>query len=108
MYEAGELKPSGTIPPANVVSTTVSMQQDADTETWGGFFRTNFSVFVLLFMVVFIFIYTALLIIHHENNPTLLQWIEGHSNTFVGALVGALTSNGVTRLANRISSNGGK
>lgn len=78
------------------VSTTVSTQtiQQEVEESWGAFVRSNFSVFVLVFMVVFIFIYHALLIINHARDATLLQWIEGHSNTFVGALVGALTANG--------------
>ena len=77
------------------------VQQQTD-ETWSGFFRANFSVFVLLFMVIFIFTYT-LHVIHHTQDAALLQWIQGHSNTFVGALVGALTVNGGTRLFNRLS-----
>lgn len=69
-------------------------------ETWGGFFRSHFSVFVLLFMVLFVFFFT-LHIIHHGADATMIQWAQGHSQTFVGALVGALTASGANQLVNR-------
>lgn len=69
-------------------------------ESWAGWFRQHFSVFVLMFMVLFMFIF-ILHVSHHDADSALLQFAEGHSQTFVGALVGALTTGGVQRLVNR-------
>ena len=71
-------------------------------ETWGGWFRAHFSVFVLLFMCVFTFLY-ILHLSHHGQDAAMLQFAEGHSQTFVGALVGALTTGGVQQLVNRVT-----
>lgn len=69
-------------------------------DSWSGFFRQHFSVFVLLFMVVFMFCY-ILHLSHDAQDSAMLQFAEGHSQTFVGALVGALTTNTVQRMVNR-------
>jgi succinate dehydrogenase hydrophobic anchor subunit len=85
--------------PARATETISVIQQQTD-ETWAGWFRQHFSVFVLLFMCIFVFFYT-LHIAHHTQDTGMLQWAQGHSQTFVGALVGALTSSGVQQLVNR-------
>lgn len=69
-------------------------------ETWAAWFRNHFAVFVLLFMVVFLFFYN-LHIVHDPSDVKLMEWAEGHSQTFVGALVGALTTQGVNQLVKK-------
>jgi hypothetical protein len=91
--------------PTSVTMTStspVTIQQQTD-ESWSGFFRAHFSVFVLLFMVVFMF---GMIIhaTHHTADSALIQFLEGHSQTFVGALVGALTTGGASQLVSRASS----
>lgn len=103
--QAPELKLPEIPPvPVAIVPATQVVQQQTD-ETWGGFFRVHFSVFVLLFMVVFMFAF-ILHVVHHSVDSAMLQFLEGHSQTFVGALVGALTAGGTQQLVNRIT--GGK
>lgn len=77
-----------------------TVQQQTD-ETWGGFFRSHFSVFVLMFMCVFMFLF-ILHVSHHGADSAMLQFAEGHSQTFVGALVGALTAGGAQQIVNRM------
>ena len=97
-----EIKLPDTPPvPLAIVPATQVVQQQTD-ESWGGFFRAHFSVFVLLFMVVFMFMF-ILHVVHHGSDENMLQFLEGHSQTFVGALVGALTAGGAQQLVNRIS-----
>lgn len=88
-------------PTAPPVQAPQVIQQQTD-ETWGGFFRSHFSVFVLLFMCVFMFFF-ILHLAHHAQDESMLQFAEGHSQTFVGALVGALTAGGAQQLVNRIA-----
>jgi fumarate reductase subunit D len=95
-------EPAPVVAPVPVSIVPVGTIQQQTDETWSGFFRANFSVFVLLFMVVFVFA-VALHIFHHSSDAAMSQWIQGHSNTFVGALVGALTAGGAQRLINRPS-----
>lgn len=81
-------------PPPQVLAPQVLDQ------SWAGWFRQHFAVFVLLFMVVFMFLF-ILHVSHHGADSALLQFAEGHSQTFVGALVGALTTGGIQQLVNR-------
>jgi hypothetical protein len=83
------------VPPVPVVPV-----QTISDETWAGWFRTHFSVFVLLFMCLMMFLF-ILHASHHQADSALLQFLEGHSQTFVGALVGALTTGGISQLVNR-------
>jgi len=85
---------------ASNVLPPVTSQQFVNQESWGSWFRNHFAVFVLLFMVVFLFFYN-LHIVHDPSDAKLTEWAEGHSQTFVGALVGALTTQGVNQLVKK-------
>jgi hypothetical protein len=101
-----EAAPVAAPAPQQTTTATVSIpvtaqviQQQTD-ETWGGWFRAHFAIFVLLFMCCFMF--TMIMHAAHDGRDTsMLQFLEGHSQTFVGALVGALTTGGVSQLVNR-------
>lgn len=91
--------PPKTPPVTEPTAAPQIIQQQTD-ETWAGWFRQHFSVFVLLFMCMAMFLF-ILHASHHQADSALLQFLEGHSQTFVGALVGALTTGGLSQLVNR-------
>lgn len=89
------------VAPDPVPSLTPPVVTQVTDESWGGVFRANFPVLILVGMVILTYAMVVLAEFHKSGPDAALAFAMDNSKIFVGALVGALTMAGAARTVNR-------